>query len=86
MPRKNVNKRVVEKEKKPSSAIEVEGKVLEVLPGAQFKVELENKHIVIAHLSGKLRMHYIRILAGDTVTIELSEYDLTKGRITWRKV
>ena len=86
MPKKNVNKKiVVEKEKKPTSAIEVEGKVLEVLPGGQFKVELENKHIVIAHVSGKLRMNYIRILAGDTVTIELSEYDLTKGRITWRK-
>ena len=87
MPKKNVNKRVVvEKEKKPTSAIEVEGKVLEVLPGGQFRVELENKHVVIAHVSGKLRMNYIRILAGDTVTIELSEYDLTKGRITWRRV
>lgn len=86
MPKKNVNKRVVvEKEKKPTSAIEVEGKVLEVLPGGQFRVELENKHVVIAHVSGKLRMNYIRILAGDTVTLELSEYDLTKGRITWRK-
>ena len=85
MPKKNVNnKKVVEKEKN-SSAIEVEGKVLEVLPGGQFRVELENKHVVIAHVSGKLRMNYIRILAGDTVTIELSEYDLTKGRITWRK-
>ena len=86
MPKKNVNKRVVvEKEKKPTSAIEVEGKVLEVLPGGQFRVELENKHVVIAHVSGKLRMNYIRILAGDTVALELSEYDLTKGRITWRK-
>jgi len=85
MPKKNVNnKKVVEKEKN-SSAIEVEGKVLEVLPGGQFRVELENKHVVTAHVSGKLRMNYIRILAGDTVTIELSEYDLTKGRITWRK-
>ena len=83
---KNVKKAVVEKEKKPTSAIEVEGKVLEVLPGGQFRVELPNKHIVIAHVSGKLRMNYIRILAGDTVTIELSEYDLTKGRITWRKM
>lgn len=86
MPKKNVNKRYVEKERKPSSAIEVEGKVIDVLPGPQFKVELENKHVVIAHLSGKLRMNYIRILEGDTVTIELSEYDLTKGRITWRKM
>ncbi len=86
MPKKNVNnKKVVEKEKKNTSAIEVEGKVLEVLPGGQFRVELENKHVVTAHVSGKLRMNYIRILAGDTVTIELSEYDLTKGRITWRK-
>ncbi len=86
MPKKNVNnKKVVEKEKKNTSAIEVEGKVLEVLPGGQFRVELENKHIVTAHVSGKLRMNYIRILAGDIVTIELSEYDLTKGRITWRK-
>lgn len=85
MPKKNVNnKKVVEKEKN-SSAIEVEGKVLEVLPGGQFRVELENKHVVTAHVSGKLRMNYIRILAGDKVTIELSEYDLTKGRITWRK-
>lgn len=84
--KKNVKKPVVEKEKKPTSAIEVEGKVLEVLPGGQFRVELPNKHIVIAHVSGKLRMNYIRILAGDTVTIELSEYDLTKGRITWRKM
>ena len=87
MPKKNVNKKVVvEKEKKPTNAIEVEGKVLEVLPGGQFRVELPNKHIVIAHVSGKLRMNYIRILAGATVTIELSEYDLTKGRITWRKM
>ena len=87
MPKKKINKKaVVEKEKKPTSAIEVEGKVLEVLPGGQFRVELPNKHIVIAHVSGKLRMNYIRILAGDTVTIELSEYDLTKGRITWRKM
>ena len=65
--------------------IEVEGKVLEVLPGGQFRVELENKHAVIAHVSGKIRMNYIRILPGDTVTIELSEYDLTRGRITYRK-
>ena len=87
MPKKNISKKVVvEKEKKPTNAIEVEGKVLEVLPGGQFRVELPNGHIVIAHVSGKLRMNYIRILAGDTVTIELSEYDLTKGRITWRKM
>ena len=65
--------------------IEVTGKVLEVLPGGIFRVELENKHTVIAHVSGKIRMNYIRILPGDTVTIELSEYDLTQGRITYRK-
>ena len=65
--------------------IEVTGKVLEVLPGGTFRVELENKHTVIAHVSGKIRMNYIRILPGDTVTIELSPYDLTRGRITYRK-
>lgn len=65
--------------------IEVEGTVLEALPNAIFRVELENGHEVLAHISGKLRMNYIRILAGDTVTVELSPYDLTRGRITWRK-
>ncbi|HEY4544088.1 MAG TPA: translation initiation factor IF-1 [Tissierellaceae bacterium] len=65
--------------------IEVEGTVLEALPNAIFKVELENGHVVLAHISGKLRMNYIRILPGDTVTVELSPYDLTRGRITWRK-
>lgn len=65
--------------------IEVEGKVVEVLPGSKFKVELENKLTVIAHVSGKIRMNYIRILPGDTVTLELSTYDLTQGRITYRK-
>lgn len=65
--------------------IEVEGKVEEILPGGKFKVILENNHSVEAHVSGKLRMNYIRILPGDKVTIELSPYDLTKGRITWRK-
>lgn len=64
--------------------IEVEGKVVDALPNAQFQVELENGHTVLAHISGKLRMHYIRILPGDTVTVEISPYDLTKGRITWR--
>jgi len=68
-----------------NDTIEVEGKVLEVLPGGQFRVELPNKHTVIAHVSGKIRMNYIRILPGDTVTIELSPYDLTRGRITYRK-
>ena len=65
--------------------IEVEGVVKERLPNAIFIVELENGHDVMAHISGKLRMNYIRILEGDRVTVELSPYDLTKGRITWRK-
>lgn len=65
--------------------IEIEGKVIDVLPGGYFRVELENKHTVVAHVSGKIRMNYIRILPGDTVIIELSQYDLTRGRITYRK-
>ena len=64
--------------------IEVEGIVLEALSNEIFKVELENGHEILAHISGKLRMNYIRILPGDKVTVELSPYDLTKGRITWR--
>jgi translation initiation factor IF-1 len=64
--------------------IEVEGVVLEKLPNATFQVELENGHKILAHISGKLRMNYIRILPGDKVTIEMSPYDLTKGRIIWR--
>jgi len=64
--------------------IKVQGKVLETLPNAMFKVELENKHQILAHLSGKMRMHFIKILPGDTVTVELSPYDLTRGRITYR--
>ncbi|MCD8220221.1 MAG: translation initiation factor IF-1 [Ruminococcus sp.] len=64
--------------------IEVEGIVRESLPNAMFKVELQNKHTILAHVSGKLRMNYIRIVPGDKVTIEMSPYDLTKGRITWR--
>ena len=64
--------------------IEYEGKVIEALPNANFKVELPNGHVVTAHISGKLRMNYIRILPGDHVTVEVSVYDLTKGRITWR--
>lgn len=64
--------------------IEVQGKVLETLPNAMFKVELENGHKVLAHVSGKMRMHFIRILPGDKVTVELSPYDLTRGRITFR--
>ncbi len=65
-------------------AIELEGTVTEPLPNAMFKVELENGHVVLAHISGKMRMHYIRILPGDKVTVELSPYDLTRGRITYR--
>lgn len=64
--------------------IEVEGTVVESMPNAMFKVELENGHVVTAHISGKLRMHYIKILPGDKVKLELSTYDLTKGRIVWR--
>ncbi|MCL2837516.1 MAG: translation initiation factor IF-1 [Oscillospiraceae bacterium] len=64
--------------------LEIEGTVLEALPNATFQVELENGHQILAHISGKLRMHYIRILPGDKVTVEISPYDLTKGRITWR--
>ncbi len=64
--------------------IEVEGKVVDTLPNAMFKVELENAATILAHVSGKIRMHYIRILPGDRVTVELSPYDLTKGRITYR--
>jgi translation initiation factor IF-1 len=65
-------------------AIEVEGKVIEPLPNAMFRVELENGHRVLAHISGKMRMHFIKILPGDKVTVELSPYDLTRGRITYR--
>ncbi len=64
--------------------IEVEGKIVEALPNAMFQVELDNGHKVLAHISGKLRMNFIRILPGDRVTLELSPYDLTRGRITWR--
>ena len=65
-------------------AIEVEGRVVETLPNAMFRVELENGHRVLAHISGKMRMHYIKILPGDKVSIELSPYDLTRGRIVYR--
>lgn len=64
--------------------IEVEGKVLETLPNAMFRVELDNKHKVLAHVSGKMRMHFIRILPGDRVTLQLSPYDLSRGRIVFR--
>ncbi|MBI5328665.1 MAG: translation initiation factor IF-1 [Deltaproteobacteria bacterium] len=65
-------------------AIQVEGTVIETLPNAMFRVELENKHVVLAHVSGKMRMHFIKILPGDKVTVELSPYDLTRGRIIYR--
>jgi translation initiation factor IF-1 len=65
-------------------AIEVEGRVVEPLPNGMFRVELDNGHRVLAHVSGKIRMHFIRILPGDRVTLELSPYDLTRGRITYR--
>ncbi|NIR88113.1 MAG: translation initiation factor IF-1 [Gammaproteobacteria bacterium] len=65
--------------------IEMQGKVIETLPNTTFRVELENGHVVTAHISGKMRKHYIRILTGDTVTVELTPYDLTKGRIVYRK-
>lgn len=65
-------------------SIEVEGKIVEPLPNAMFRVELDNGHLVLAHVSGKMRMHYIQILRGDRVKLELSPYDLTRGRITYR--
>jgi translation initiation factor IF-1 len=64
--------------------IEVHGTVSETLPNAMFRVKLENGHIILAHISGKMRMHFIRILPGDKVTVEMSPYDLTRGRITYR--
>lgn len=66
------------------NVIEIEGKVKETMPNAMFKVELENGHEILAHVSGKIRMHYIKILPGDRVMVEMSPYDLTKGRITYR--
>ncbi|MDR2504825.1 MAG: translation initiation factor IF-1 [Oscillospiraceae bacterium] len=67
-----------------SDVIEVEGTVKEALPNAMFQVQLPNGHMIVAHISGKMRMNFIRIYPGDKVTIELSPYDLTRGRITWR--
>ena len=67
-----------------TDVIEIEGVVVEKLPNAMFKVELENGHIVLAHISGKLRMNFIKILPGDKVTLEMSPYDLSKGRMVWR--
>ena len=65
--------------------LELEGTVIEALPNAMFQVEFENGHRILAHISGKLRMNFIRILPGDKVTVEMSPYDLTRGRITWRE-
>ena len=65
--------------------IQVQGKVVETLPNAMFRVELENGHQILAHISGRMRMHFIKILPGDTVTVELSPYDLSRGRITYRQ-
>ncbi|MBN3040204.1 MAG: translation initiation factor IF-1 [Candidatus Omnitrophica bacterium] len=65
--------------------IEVEGEILEALPNAMFRVKLDNDHVVLAHVSGKMRMHFIRILPGDKVKVELSPYDLSRGRITYRQ-
>ena len=64
--------------------IEVDGEIVETLPNAMFRVKLENDHVVLAHVSGKMRMHYIKILPGDTVKLELSPYDLSRGRLTYR--
>lgn len=70
---------------KNKEVIELSGTIVETLPGTQFKVELENGHTIIAHVAGRMRKHYIRIVPGDSVTVELTPYDLTKGRITYRK-
>ena len=75
---------VVETEAPVEDVIEVEGVVIESMPNAMFRVQLENGHKLLAHISGKLRMNFIRILPGDKVTVEMSPYDLEKGRITWR--
>ncbi len=73
-----------ESNKVTKEVIEFEGTVIETLPNALFKVELANGHVVLAHISGKMRMHYIRIIPGDRVTLEMTPYDLSKGRITYR--
>ena len=85
MPRRRREPPSEENKKKPKDdAIEVEGKVVEPLPNAMFRVELDNGHRVLAHVSGKMRMNFIRILPGDRVKVELSAYDLTRGRVTYR--
>ena len=87
MAKPNNNKKVKEatQAKPKQDVIEVEGLVDEVLPGGEFVITLENKHVIKARVSGKMRLHHIRILQGDKVTVELSPYDLTRGRITYRK-
>lgn len=82
--RQSRTERQVKQKMAKADSIEIEGVVVEKLPNAMFRVELENKHIVLATISGKLRMNYIRILPGDKVTLEMSPYDLSKGRIIWR--
>jgi translation initiation factor IF-1 len=82
--KKNTVKKDRIQAKPKEDSIQIEGKVLEALPNAMFRVELENGHNVLAHISGKMRMNFIRILPGDKVTVELSPYDLTRGRITYR--
>ena len=82
--KKNPQALAAEIKEKKSDAIEVTGTVVEPLPNAMFRVELENGHVVLAHISGKMRRHFIRILRGDKVTVELSPYDLTRGRLTYR--
>lgn len=82
--KKKPQTKTVQPKSNESDAIEVTGTVIEALPSAMFKVELENGHIVLAHISGKMRRHFIRILRGDKVTVELSPYDLTRGRLVYR--
>jgi translation initiation factor IF-1 len=82
--RQKVNQGVREKRMPREDAIEVEGVVIETLPNAMFRVQIEKNHKILAHISGKMRMHFIKILPGDKVTVELSPYDLTRGRIIYR--
>jgi len=84
MSARNRNQSGTSGKKSTKEVIELEGTVLETLPNALFKVELENGHVVLAHISGKMRMHYIRIIPGDRVVLEMTPYDLTKARITYR--
>jgi translation initiation factor IF-1 len=84
MPRRRRDQSEEPKKKPKDDAIEVEGTVVEPLPNAMFRVELDNGHRVLAHVSGKMRMNFIRILPGDRVKVELSAYDLTRGRVTYR--